>query len=50
MKMATVKKWMCTYCGARTTTLGTRPSPGNCPRKQKTKDGKMKPHTWVKDS
>lgn len=47
--MAGIQKWMCTYCGTRTSS-SRRPLPGNCPRKEKTKDGKMKPHSWVKDS
>ena len=41
--------WVCTWCGTRAYTNGTRPLPGNCPRKPKTKDGKYKPHTWVKN-
>jgi len=42
--------WQCTWCGAGVTRgkASGRPSPGNCPRKPKTKDGKYKPHTWVK--
>jgi hypothetical protein len=42
-------KYQCTYCG--TTSIqnqGNRPLPGNCSRKPKTKDGKYKPHSWVK--
>ena len=42
-------KWQCTYCGTQTSqSQGIRPQPGNCMRKPKTKDGKYKPHTWVK--
>jgi len=44
--MASIK-WQCTWCGS-TTYGSSRPPPGNCPRKPKTKDGKYKPHTWVK--
>jgi hypothetical protein len=44
------QRWQCTYCGQLTSTSGgqQRPLPGNCMRKPKTKDGKYKPHTWVK--
>lgn len=41
-------EYICTWCGtttARTKNMG-RPDPGNCPRKPKDKDGKMRPHTW----
>lgn len=41
-------EYICSYCGAKTVkskSLG-RPMPGNCPRKPKDKDGKMKPHSW----
>ena len=44
-----VVKWECTWCSSKSTRSdGTRPAPGNCSRKAKTKDGKYKPHTWVK--
>lgn len=41
-------EYICTYCGKRERQTGMqgRPAPGNCPRKPKDKDGKMKPHTW----
>ena len=41
-------EYICTYCGQKVVKLVTcgRPMPGNCPRKPKNKDGKMKPHTW----
>lgn len=42
-----VKRWMCSWCGARMSSQ-VRPAPGNCPRKPKTRDGKSKPHTWVR--
>lgn len=52
--MAVAKKimsveYMCSWCGTKTTrsTVMGRPLPGTCPRKAKTRDGKMKPHTWV---
>jgi len=42
-------RWQCSYCGTQTTpATGSRPAPGNCYKKPKTKDGKYKPHTWVK--
>jgi len=42
-------RWQCTYCGASSTTpKGQRPQPGSCSRKGKTKDGKTKPHSWVR--
>lgn len=42
-------EYICSYCGRRCVRLASqgRPAPGNCTRKEKTKDGKMKPHTWV---
>jgi hypothetical protein len=42
-----MKRFKCTWCGASASSY-TRPYPGNCSRKPKTKDGKYKPHTWVK--
>lgn len=41
-------EYMCSYCGAKITMPrnGGRPQPGYCPRKPRTKDGKMKPHSW----
>ena len=41
-------EYICTWCGAKIIRGATsgRPSPGNCPRKPKDRDGKMKPHTW----
>lgn len=49
--MATVKyiQYMCSWCGKRVMRGATtgRPDPGQCPRKNKTKDGRSKPHTWV---
>ncbi len=47
-KIMTVE-YVCSYCGAKKTmkqNLG-RPSPGVCPRKGKTADGRTKPHSWV---
>ena len=44
--MAT-QMWQCTYCGQRQGN-SQRPQPGTCTKKPKTKDGKYKPHTWVK--
>jgi len=42
-------KWQCTYCGNQTTqSEGIRPQPGTCMKKGKTREGKSKPHTWVK--
>ena len=43
------QKWVCTSCGHRHTTSGARPAPGQCPKRPKDKDGRWKPHTWVKD-
>lgn len=42
-------EYMCSWCGRKTTRLATagRPEPGQCPKKGKTNDGKLKPHTWV---
>lgn len=48
MKMIEYK---CSYCGdtaIRSITAG-KPNPGTCFRKGKTKDGRTKPHTWVKN-
>ncbi|MDY4588073.1 MAG: hypothetical protein SPD47_06450 [Oscillospiraceae bacterium] len=44
-------EYKCSWCGATETrsTMAGRPSPGYCPRKPKSKDGTMKPHTWVKN-
>lgn len=41
-------EYICTWCGMRVArdNYAGRPQPGNCPRKPKSKDGKMKPHTW----
>lgn len=43
-----ITEYICTYCGRKVQrTRGEgRPDPGNCPRKTKDKDGKMKPHSW----
>lgn len=41
-------RWMCTWCGRTMTSVTGRPYPGECPRKGKTRDGRPKPHTWVK--
>ena len=41
-------EYICTYCGKkeiRPESLG-RPQPGDCPRKEREKNGKMKPHSW----
>ncbi len=48
--MAKFYEYQCSYCGSkviRSVNAG-RPSPGTCLRKGKTKDGRTKPHTWVK--
>lgn len=49
--MADAKKieYMCSWCGKREIRFAImgRPSPGSCSRKTKTRDGKMRPHTWV---
>lgn len=42
-----MKEYMCSWCGKRVASAIGRPSPGTCPRKGKTKDGRTKPHTWV---
>ena len=47
MPAAKMKKFKCTWCGASSSSF-TRPNPGFCPRKQKTRDGKSKPHSWVR--
>lgn len=47
--MSGMNRWKCTWCGTSQYSAH-RPSPGNCPRKERTRDGKMKPHTWVKDN
>ena len=41
-------EYICSYCGTKTIRSETtgRPSPGNCPRKPRGSDGKMKPHSW----
>lgn len=41
-------EYMCTWCGKREmrSVVSGRPFPGNCPRKPKDANGKMKPHTW----
>lgn len=48
--MQNVKRieYICTHCGMRVTKNATagRPMPGDCPRKERMKDGKMRPHTW----
>ena len=49
--MATYKsvEYMCSYCGIKTTrsAISGRPSPGECSKKGKTREGKSKPHSWV---
>ena len=42
-------EYICSYCGAKITRtiISGRPLPGNCSRKSRTKDGKMRPHTWI---
>lgn len=42
-------EYMCSVCGKRQikNISAGRPEPGNCPRKEKFKNGKMRPHTWV---
>ena len=47
MEVKKTVRYTCTWCGAVRMSQ-VRPAPGNCPRKPKMKDGKMKPHTWVK--
>ena len=49
-KMAKFYEFQCSYCGMRVTRSITagRPTPGTCPRKGKTRDGRTKPHSWVK--
>ena len=49
MPMAKQIEYMCSWCGKRIvkTAIVGRPEPGQCPKKGKTRDGKMKPHTWV---
>lgn len=41
-------EYMCSWCGKKElrSVMAGRPSPGNCPRKPKDRNGKMKPHTW----
>lgn len=41
-------EYICTYCGRKEKRAKSsdRPQPGNCPRKPKTKEGKMQPHSW----
>lgn len=41
-------EYMCTWCGHKVirSTISGRPMPGNCPRKPKDSNGKMRPHTW----
>lgn len=48
--MATIKRveYMCSYCGIKKISTIGRPQPGICTRKGKTKDGRTKPHTWVR--
>jgi len=38
-------RWICKACGATYTTNGGKPTGGTC---KKDKDGRMKPHSWVK--
>lgn len=42
-------EYMCSYCGMKQVKRinAGKPMPGNCPRKTKTKEGKMRPHTWT---
>jgi hypothetical protein len=47
MPTPALKKFQCTYCGIHATSF-TRPPPGNCLKKGKTRDGKWKPHSWKK--
>lgn len=43
-------EYMCSVCGTRTIRSENegRPSPGICPKKPKDKNGKGKPHSWIK--
>lgn len=42
-------EYKCTWCGKveLKPAYAGRPNPGNCPRKPKMANGKMKPHTWT---
>lgn len=42
-------EYLCTWCGRKIIIASRygRPEPGNCPRKPRNTDGKMKPHTWA---
>lgn len=42
-------EYMCSYCGKKvmSSSIGGRPLPGECPRKTRLPNGKMRPHTWV---
>lgn len=48
--MSEVQHWICSYCGRRTITYSKeiRPDPNICHKKGKTKDGRTKPHSWVR--
>jgi hypothetical protein len=46
-KRPVLKTFQCTWCGIHATSY-TRPPPGNCLKKPKTKDGHRKPHTWTR--
>lgn len=43
-------EYMCSYCGRkeRKTVNSVKPQPGTCTKKGKTRDGRTRPHTWVK--
>ena len=49
--MAKIIEYMCSYSGCTATRSASagRPNPGVCLRKGKTRDGRTKPHTWVKN-
>ena len=44
-------EWMCTQCGKKERRLERlgRPMPGVCKGKNPLANGKMRPHTWVKN-
>ena len=49
--MPGMMEYMCSYCGRkeRKTVNSGKPQPGTCTKKGKTRDGRTRPHTWVKN-
>lgn len=43
------RRYICKYCHMRTVKRGL-PLPGACARREKDRNGRPKPHVWVRDT